>query len=563
MDEVQHAASDAPRIPLERHLQGPLDTAGILRETGRAIREVAPWSRAVAWLHGPVVTQTDTPPPALPPFDPADPLLRHLAAHPHAVAFDALPDVSSVVDALRATGPGVIVPLVVLGELVDALLVWMPAGEASGEVVARLEEIAFAAAAALRTADLARYRAEIERATARTVEELQVALAIQRSLLPESLPDLPGWRIEAHYQPAQVVGGDLYDFIPLPNDLLGIVLGDVTDKSVPAALMMAAARTLLRVTAQRIVLPGQVLARVNEDLGTQMPPGMFVTCFFAILDPASGRLRYANAGQSAPLVRTPDGVRELRARGWPLGMMPGASYEEAEIVLGKGSTLVCFSDGLVETHAPDGAMYGTERVSTILSSAADGADVLQVILEDHQGFAGPDWIREDDLTMLALARLTPPDPAPADGDGLRTLDEFTVPSDEGVERGAAERVVLATRDLPLTGTQRNRLLTAVAETVMNAAEHGNRNRPDLRVRLQVLGGNHSLVVRVFDEGRNSTIPEATTPDLAMKLEGQQSPRGWGLFLIEHMVDRVRRESTATGHMVELVVELDPTPRDGA
>ena len=129
---------------------------------------------------------------------------------------------------------------------------------------------------------------------------MRIAQAIQRSLLPESLPTPPGWQFGAHYQPAQVVGGDLYDVIPLPNDLLGIVLGDVSDKSVPAALMMAATRTLLHATAQRIVLPGQVLARVNDALCTQVPPGVFVTCFFAILDPGTGRLRFANAGQCAP-----------------------------------------------------------------------------------------------------------------------------------------------------------------------------------------------------------------------------------------------------------------------
>ncbi len=510
----------------------------------------------VLWRHTHVATNDGMAAIALPPFDPSDALVRHVAMDPRAMPVADITVASPVIEAIRASGGDVIVPLVSLGEVVDVLVLRSPATRMDAGTLAALEEVALDAASALRITELTRYRAEIARATARNVEELQIARAIQRSLLPESLPDVAGWHIDAHYQPAEVVGGDLYDFIPLPNDVLGIVLGDVTDKSVPAALMMAAARTLLRVTAQRMVLPGQVLARVNEDLSTQMPPGLFVTCFFAILDPATGRLRYANAGQSAPMVRTAEGVTELRARGWPLGMMPGARYDEAEITLGPGDTLLCFSDGLVETHAPGGTMYGTERVMASLSSAGNESPVLTAILDDHEGFAGAEWAQEDDLTILVLSRLPPADPDAISGnDDMELLADFTVPSDDGIERLAAERVLDAIANLPLTGKQRDRLATALAETVMNAAEHGNRHRPDLPVRVTVLSGNDSLVVRVFDQGRNSTIPEPVTPDLSSKLAGQQSSRGWGMFLIENMVDHVRRETTDTGHMVELTVRV--------
>jgi anti-sigma regulatory factor (Ser/Thr protein kinase) len=386
---------------------------------------------------------------------------------------------------------------------------------------------------------------------------MRIAQAIQRSLLPESLPAPPGWQIGAHYQPAQVVGGDLYDVIPLPNDLLGIVLGDVSDKSVPAALMMAATRTLLHATAQRVVLPDQVLARVNDALCTQIPPGVFVTCFFAILDPGTGRLRFANAGQCAPVHCAQAGPTELRARGWPLGMMPGASYDEAEIVIAPGESILCFSDGLIESHDAEGAMFGASSVlSAIASAPHDSIPLIETILSEHNRFVGPIWRQEDDLTLFSITRLPPtPNDSNFREGAPKSLGDFQVPSQEGTERLAAERVVDLTREVDLTNQQRERLKTAVAETVMNAIEHGNLHRPDLMVGVSVLYDDMKLIVRVSDHGRNSAIPIPVMPDLEAKLSGHQSPRGWGLFLIENMVDEMRVLADGAGHTVELVIHL--------
>ena len=134
------------------------------------------------------------------------------------------------------------------------------------------------------------------------------------------------------------MGGDFYDVIPLPDGQVGFVVGDVTDKGVPAALVMAATRSVLRASAQRLVEPGAVLERVNEHLCPDMPAKMFVTCLYGVLDPTSGRFRFANAGHDLPYVKTADGVVELRARGMPLGLMPGMTYEEKETVLQPGDS---------------------------------------------------------------------------------------------------------------------------------------------------------------------------------------------------------------------------------
>src|ERR671920_1997844 len=146
----------------------------------------------------------------------------------------------------------------------------------------------------------------------RLEQELRVARRIQQASLPKEVPTLEGWQISPYYQPAREIGGDFYDFHLLPEGRLGLVVGDATGKGVPAALVMASARSMLRAVARASEYsPGDVLGRVNNTLVYDMPPNMFVTCFYAILDPKSGSLRYANAGQDLPYVHHGDGAEEL------------------------------------------------------------------------------------------------------------------------------------------------------------------------------------------------------------------------------------------------------------
>src|SRR5688572_26975525 len=131
---------------------------------------------------------------------------------------------------------------------------------------------------------------------------------------------------------------------------------------------MAGARSMLRAVAQSSDSPGEVLKRANEALVTDIPPNMFVTCFYAILDPESGRLRYANAGHDLPYLHRGRGeAEELRARGMPLGLMPGMGYEEKEIELDVGESALFYSDGLVEAHDPKGEMFGFPRLRELVA----------------------------------------------------------------------------------------------------------------------------------------------------------------------------------------------------
>ncbi len=218
---------------------------------------------------------------------------------------------------------------------------------------------------------------EAEAATRQRVEhELEVARLIQHHFLPRELPDLAGWQIAAYYRPAREVGGDFYDVIPLSDGRVAFVVGDVTDKGVPAALVMSATRSVLRATVQRLIEPGEVLRHVNDHLCPDMPEKMFVTCLYALLDPRSGRFVFANAGHDLPYVKTATGVNELRARGMPLGLMAGMTYEERETVLAPGDCVLLHSDGIAEAHDPQRQMFGFPRLKETVGERArrPGAD---------------------------------------------------------------------------------------------------------------------------------------------------------------------------------------------
>jgi serine phosphatase RsbU (regulator of sigma subunit)/ketosteroid isomerase-like protein len=239
----------------------------------------------------------------------------------------------------------------------------------------------------------------------RVEQELHVARSIQQASLPEEVPTLEGWQITPYYQPAREVGGDFYDFLKLPKGRLGIVVGDATGKGVPAALVMASARSMLRALAQASDFsPGDVLRRVNDPLVADIPANMFVTCFYAILDPESGSIIYANAGHDLPYLWHGGDCEELKARGMPLGLMPGMGYEEKEIVFEAGEAALLYSDGLVEAHNPKGEMFGFPRLRELVAEHGKQGSLEEVLLEELYSFVGESWEQEDDITLLTLKR---------------------------------------------------------------------------------------------------------------------------------------------------------------
>ena len=513
--------------------------------------------RAEAAAAAPEQVDVDTITPESAPIDiaPNDPLLAYLQGD--AVDIEALDLDSPALRELKAAGVKLAVPLVSQGELIGVLNLGprLSEQEYSSDDRKLLDDLAAQAAPALRIGQLVREQEAEAAMRQRFEQELEVAHLIQQHFLPKVLPELPGWQIEAYYRPAREVGGDFYDVIPLSDGRVGFVVGDVTDKGVPAALVMSATRSLLRASAQRLIEPGLVLERLNEQMCPDMPEKMFVTCLYGVLDPQTGHLRFANAGHDVPYVKTAHGIGELRARGMPLGLMPGMSYEEKEMTLAPGDRVLLHSDGIAEAHDPDRDMFGFPRLMQTMADARPDQNLIQHVLAVLEQFVGSSAEQEDDITMVSLERAAIDSGADETGDA-RVLAEFELESVAGNERAAIEQVEAAVDGLGLERARLENLKTAVGEATMNAMEHGNEYRADRPVRIRVLRGNGQVRVQVTDHGEVVDIPDPETPDLEAKLDGRQKPRGWGMFLIEKLVDETHVTGEGGGHTLQLVVHLE-------
>jgi serine phosphatase RsbU (regulator of sigma subunit) len=360
--------------------------------------------------------QEEEPAPQL-QIAPNDPIVAYFASASGVVEIDKLDLHSPALKAMKAAQIKVVVPLVSQGELIGLLNLGarLSQQEYSADDRKLLNDLATQTAPAVQVAQLVRQQQQQAQERERIEQELRVARLIQQTLLPKHVPDVAGYQLAAYYQPAREVGGDFYDFLELDEDHLGLVVGDVTDKGVPAAIVMATTRTMLRASAQRLDSPGEVLKRVNDVIVRDIPPNMFITCLYAILDLKSGLLRYANAGHDLPYRRRSTshgagggaggGAEELRATGMPLGLLPGMSYEEKEIILQRGDTVLFYSDGLVEAHDPHREMFGFPRLQGLVGAhRSDGPAMVNFLLSELGRFTGQEWEQEDDITLVTLDR---------------------------------------------------------------------------------------------------------------------------------------------------------------
>lgn len=482
-----------------------------------------------------------------------DPLRAYLVKVSGVVEVDNLGLDSPALQAMKDAGIKLAVPLVSQGELIGLLNLGPRRSELdySSDDKRLLNTLATQAAPAFRVAQLARWQQVEARERERVEHELRVARVIQETLLPETTPALVGWRIAALWQPARAVSGDFYDFLEFPDGRVGVIVADVTDKGVPAALVMATARSLLRAAAERLVSPGEVLARANDQLCPDIPRNMFVTCLYLLLDPATGELTFANAGHNLPICCTANGAIEMHATGMPLGLLPGMRYSETQGRMEPGDRLLLYSDGLVEAHNVHKEMFGFPRLRQLVGDQIPGHQMIAELMQALAEFTGPAWEQEDDVTLLTIER-----EPPGSGSGWRMLAEFSLPSQPGNERLAMEKMEELVQGLPFSVAKIERLKTAVGETTMNAMEHGNQYRAELVAKIQVLVSEKALAVRITDFGGGKPIPEPEKPDLEAKLAGLQSPRGWGLFLIENMVDEMNVLADETHHTVELIMKFE-------
>jgi anti-sigma regulatory factor (Ser/Thr protein kinase) len=248
----------------------------------------------------------------------------------------------------------------------------------------------------------------------------------------------------------------------------------------------------------------------------------------------------------------------------PLGLLPGMTYEEKTATIDARQSVLLYSDGVVEAHGPDGDMFGFPRLRELMATELPGTELIDHLLEQLHKFVGRGWDQEDDITLVALQRTgggehpllaSAPEPGSAGSHERRVLLSLSLPGEPGNERTAMARVAEAVAPLGLPTARLERLKTAVSETAMNAIEYGSRNDPAIPIEIGAWVTNDDLVVSVSDRGLSGPIPDAEQPDLEAKLAGEQKPRGWGLFLIKHMVDAMEVATEGATQTVTLTMHL--------
>jgi serine phosphatase RsbU (regulator of sigma subunit) len=250
---------------------------------------------------------------------------------------------------------------------------------------------------------------EVLEAKQTVTQELVSAGKIQAGILPERLPKLNGWELTAFLEPARETSGDFYDVIPLANGNLGIVIADVTDKGIGAALIMALTSTLIRTYAtQYPTLPAFAMSAVNRRILSDTRGNMFVTAFYGVLEPKIGRLRYVNAGHNPPfLISSQKGkpVDKLHGTGMALGVLESAVWNQKIVRFAPGDFLLLYTDGITEARNRHGEYFGEDRLlRTIrfkLGSSAE--EIRESVLDEVRGFLG-DEPRQDDIALMVLAR---------------------------------------------------------------------------------------------------------------------------------------------------------------
>jgi len=266
--------------------------------------------------------------------------------------------------------------------------------------------VSLASVAALRIRNLSLAQAAAQRR--QLEEEVRIARAIQVALLPERLPELPGWALRAGNVPSRGVSGDYYLVTERREGRECVLMvADVSGKGISAALLTASLEALTSGLIEVGRPPEEICTLVSRQLYQRTPPARYATAFLAILEPSSGRVCYANAGHNpALLLRRGGEVEELGATGMPLGLMPDAAYSAQEVVVGVGDTLVLYTDGITEAMNPAGEEYGADRLGTVCrrSSGQDVAKLLADIEEDLESFVhGVPFA--DDRTLVVARRL--------------------------------------------------------------------------------------------------------------------------------------------------------------
>lgn len=386
---------------------------------------------------------------------------------------------------------------------------------------------AFAALAAVAIANARMHQTLTEQEV--WAREIDIAKQIQNSLQGPANAAFGKWRFHAKTAPARSVGGDFYDWIELGEQKTLAVVGDVSGKGIPAALLMSNTISRLRAEAMRIIEPGAILKSLNDAFAAAPQRGLFVTIFLALFD-ADGTMTYSSAGHHMPLFHDGSGFRKLpAAAGPPVAIVPGATYPQQTVKLADGDLIVMFTDGVTEAQSAAGAFFGYESLMGIVEAGKDRPELLPSKIH----VAVTDWEtgieQSDDITVgivrfgrprhalqLDYANMTPDDLC-----GLRTeLDAF-------LETNAID------------AKNRTKLVLAIDEACTNIIRHayGGRGGP-VEFSCRVNGSDIHFQITDFGSGVTPCLPEKRAEDL--------KPGGLGLVILKEVMSEVRFESGSAG-----------------
>jgi PAS domain S-box-containing protein len=396
-----------------------------------------------------------------------------------------------------------------------------------------------------------RLEAQIAIANERMSTELNFARDIQISMLPLIFPAFPDRKevaIHAALDSAREVGGDFYDFYFLNDDHLCFVVGDVSGKGAPGALMMAVSKTLIKSRAADDDEPASILTHVNNELSQDNASSMFVTVFLGILNVKTGEFVYTNAGHNPPYIRRKDGaIQKVDAFHGPvIGAMPGMPYDHDREKLDEGDVILVYSDGVPEAFNEDEQAYGELRLETLLASRNLNSAEAVVIhtLEDVKLFVG-EAEQSDDITLLAVEFLETPEVANTQQLELiikNRIEEMAV-VDQQFSAFAAEN------DLP--DATRQSVSIALDEMLNNIISHAYKGEKEKEIEVGIALSGNRLVVTIKDTGAPFNPFARKSPDISASI-GEREVGGLGIHMVRNLMDEVSYQRQINKNVVTLV-----------
>ncbi len=376
---------------------------------------------------------------------------------------------------------------------------------------------------------------EVAKAKDRMEQELQVGADIQMSMIPLTFPRFPEHKdidVWAKLRPAREVGGDFYDFFFIDERLFAFVIADVSGKGVPAALLMAVAKTLLKSHAQDLRSTAKIVELTNNELSQNNEDCMFLTAFFGILDTKTGEMTYTNAGHNPPYLLSPDGSQKSLAEvhGPMIGAMEGITYDQAEIVLGVDDKLVLYTDGITEAFNGDGQDFGEERLSEMLerSGKLGTKHLVYALVQEVDGFVG-NAEQSDDITVFCLRYVA------WEGRDDKAQIELHLVN----EIAEIERCLEALREFcdrfGLPPEVRNDVGVVLDDLLNNIISYGFEDEDEHLIEVSLAPDKQRFIVTISDDGVEFNPFLSSDPDIESDINERQIG-GLGIHLVRSLMD---------------------------